>query len=121
MSSSPAVESEVARISHQEARDQVLGPSFPEVSFQWFKIAVLPDVEDTKLAEVYDTLKNDQELSDEGWTGLEFEKLKRKGYGKGRAGTGEFYGSNPDRRGHVLQTAGWEIQQGPRAYRGSDW
>ncbi|ESK85646.1 hypothetical protein Moror_9949 [Moniliophthora roreri MCA 2997] len=81
----------VARISHQKAREQVvqdLGPSIPKVSFQWFKAAVLPDVEDTKLAEVYDVLKEDQELSDEGWTGLEFEKLKRKGEGA-QSGVGQ--------------------------------
>ncbi|ESK85644.1 hypothetical protein Moror_9947 [Moniliophthora roreri MCA 2997] len=95
----------VARISHQKARSVVkmdevreqviqdLGPSIPEVSFQWFKAAVLPHVEDTKLTEVYDALKRDQELSDEGWCGLDLEKLKRKGKGAqsgvGQAGKGQ--------------------------------
>ncbi|ESK80819.1 hypothetical protein Moror_16578 [Moniliophthora roreri MCA 2997] len=52
-----------------------LGPSIPEVSFDQFKAAVLPCVDNAKLEQVYYALK-DGELSDEGWVGFKFDKAK---------------------------------------------
>uniref|UniRef100_A0A0W0GEN0 Fungal-type protein kinase domain-containing protein n=1 Tax=Moniliophthora roreri TaxID=221103 RepID=A0A0W0GEN0_MONRR len=52
-----------------------LGPSIPEVSFDQFKAAVLPCVDNAKLKQVYYALK-DGELSDEGWLGFKFNKAK---------------------------------------------
>uniref|UniRef100_A0A0W0F630 Fungal-type protein kinase domain-containing protein n=1 Tax=Moniliophthora roreri TaxID=221103 RepID=A0A0W0F630_MONRR len=63
----------------EEVRNQALhdlGPRIPEVSFDQFKTAVLPCVDNAKLEQVYDALKKDGELSDEGWMGFKFDKAK---------------------------------------------
>ncbi|EEB89159.1 hypothetical protein MPER_12780, partial [Moniliophthora perniciosa FA553] len=43
-----------------------LGPCIPEITFESFKTALLPHVEESKLLEVFDALKSDGELSNEG-------------------------------------------------------
>ncbi|ESK80638.1 hypothetical protein Moror_15528 [Moniliophthora roreri MCA 2997] len=63
----------------EEVRNQALydlGPRIPEVSFDQFKAAVLLHVDNAKLEQVYDALKKDGELSDEGWIGFKFDKAK---------------------------------------------
>uniref|UniRef100_A0A0W0G7L6 Uncharacterized protein n=1 Tax=Moniliophthora roreri TaxID=221103 RepID=A0A0W0G7L6_MONRR len=63
----------------EEVRNQALhdlGPRIPEVSFDQFKAAVLPHIDNVKLKQVYDALKKDGELSDEGWLGFKFDKAK---------------------------------------------
>ncbi|KAK7027274.1 hypothetical protein VNI00_015363 [Paramarasmius palmivorus] len=55
-----------------------LGPSIPEIPFEWFKGALLHRVEEDLVSEVCQKLKEENRLSDEGWTAMQFEKLNLK-------------------------------------------
>ncbi|KAK7024391.1 hypothetical protein VNI00_016332 [Paramarasmius palmivorus] len=55
-----------------------LGASIPEIPFEWFKNALLHCVEEDLVTEVCEKLKEENHLSDEGWTAMVFEKLKTK-------------------------------------------
>ncbi|KAK7017921.1 hypothetical protein VNI00_018512 [Paramarasmius palmivorus] len=61
------------------AREDVvsdLGPSIPEITFDWFKGALLHRVEEELVTEVCEKLKEEDVLSDEGWSAMKYEKLK---------------------------------------------
>ncbi|KAK7030250.1 hypothetical protein VNI00_014267 [Paramarasmius palmivorus] len=53
-----------------------LGPSIPEIPFDWFKGALLHRVEEELVTEVCEKLKEKNVLSDNGWTAMKFEKPK---------------------------------------------
>ncbi|KAE9395606.1 hypothetical protein BT96DRAFT_793155, partial [Gymnopus androsaceus JB14] len=48
--------------------------AIPEVTFDFYKDAVLPKVEDNALNTACDTLRNAGDLRDDGWCGMRFEE-----------------------------------------------
>ncbi|KAK7030240.1 hypothetical protein VNI00_014257 [Paramarasmius palmivorus] len=53
-----------------------LGPSIPEIPFDWFKGALLHRVEEELVTEICEKLKEKNVLSDNGWTAMKFDKPK---------------------------------------------